>query len=132
MSFSIVLKFMSKNIHKKLLIPIFMFLPTGGFYCPGGTTYPSLPCSAGYFCRSGAQIAAPSQGSGADNCPVGYYCPEMTTEPIACPVGTFSNSTGLRNETDCISCTQGIYQGSIKCLFKIRISVAEYLINIFK
>lgn len=81
---------------------------SGGFYCPGATVYPSLPCSSGYYCRYGAIAAAPSQGYQADICPIGHYCPEMTAEPVDCPIGTFTNQTGLRNSSDCTACTPGI------------------------
>ena len=69
--------------------------------------YPTQPCSPGYYCRSGAQTAAPQQGADADKCPVGHYCPEMTVEPQQCPPGTFSNITQLMNITDCTTCTPG-------------------------
>ena len=69
--------------------------------------YPSLFCSAGFYCRSGAKSATPMQDSNAYECPVGHYCPEMSAEPSKCPVGTFSNNTRLRNETDCQMCTPG-------------------------
>ncbi|KAI0228985.1 hypothetical protein LSAT2_020568 [Lamellibrachia satsuma] len=83
---------------------------TGGFYCPGSAVVsPDLPCSAGYYCKQGGRTATPVQGQYADPCPVGHYCPEQTAEPIKCPVGTFSNNTKLRNETDCIQCTRGFY-----------------------
>ena len=29
------------------------------------------------------------------------------TEPVTCPIGTFSNDTGLMNDTECESCTPG-------------------------
>ena len=80
----------------------------GGFYCgQRGLTYPYTPCSPGFFCRTGAQNAAPNQGDDANICPVGHYCPEGTTEPVTCPIGTFSNDTGLMNDTECESCTPG-------------------------
>ena len=81
----------------------------GGYYCTVGTIYPTLPCAAGYYCRNSSQSASPSQGDEANQCPVGHYCPEQTTEPIKCPIGTFSNSVLLMNESNCTPCTQGNY-----------------------
>ena len=82
--------------------------PLGGLYCPGGgVVNPTLPCSAGYYCRSGAETATPMEDSDAYECPVGHYCEEGTAEPVQCPVRTFSNNTRLRNETDCLPCTAG-------------------------
>ena len=69
--------------------------------------YPTLPCTAGYYCRSGAATATPLQGYDADECPVGHYCPDNSTEPTKCPIGKFSNATRLEEEVDCISCTPG-------------------------
>ena len=42
-------------------------------------------------------------------CPVGYYCPEATWEPITCPPGTYRDSTGAGNITDCFLCPAGYY-----------------------
>ena len=70
---------------------------------------PVLECSAGYYCRSGAETATPMEDSDAYECPRGYYCPIGTVEPIHCPEGTYSNNTRLRNETDCSPCTEGWY-----------------------
>ena len=85
-----------------------------GHYCPGGAVIePYLLCSAGFYCRSGAETSTPMEDADAYECPRGYYCVEGTAEPIHCPVGTFSNSTRLRNETDCTSCTPGHYCDSL-------------------
>lgn len=45
----------------------------------------------------------------ATGCPPGSYCPTGSTVPIACPKGSYSNQGGLRNSTDCTSCTPGYY-----------------------
>lgn len=42
-------------------------------------------------------------------CPVGQYCPEATDNPIPCPNGTFRNSTGAGNISDCHLCPAGRY-----------------------
>lgn len=45
----------------------------------------------------------------ANICPEGYYCPVGTTNPVPCPKGTYSNSTGLQGEVDCVLCPPGSY-----------------------
>ena len=40
-------------------------------------------------------------------CTQGRYCPEGTTEPVACPRGTFSDEEGLMNVTECEPCLAG-------------------------
>ena len=85
------------------------FAISGGLYCPGGgVVYPTLPCTAGYYCRSGAMTATPLEDYYANECPVGYYCPDNSTEPTKCPIGTYSNQTRLQEENDCTPCTPGI------------------------
>ena len=50
---------------------------TGRFACDDwGLSVPNKLCSAGYFCRSGANMTTPRLGVNADICPPGYYCPE--------------------------------------------------------
>ncbi len=34
-------------------------------------------------------------------CPVAHYCPEGTSNPVACPAGSYANVTGLSNCTLC-------------------------------
>ena len=62
----------------------------------------------GYFCVQYAEVATPRQGVDADICPRGYYCPIGTSSPQACAKGTYSNSTGLVTDTDCIWCDSGM------------------------
>lgn len=62
-------------------------------------------CPAGHYCVNRDR---------ADVCRQGYYCPEGTGADLQpCPTGTFGNTTGLNNETQCTPCT-GIYSG-IEC-----------------
>ena len=49
----------------------------------------------------------PNQGTDADECPAGHYCPIQTTEPVKCPKGTYSNMTKLIAESECVNCTAG-------------------------
>ena len=74
-----------------------------------GLTYPLRPCSAGYFCKMGAQSTTPTEGPNADACPEGYFCPESTAEPVACPEGSFNPVTLLQMESECLNCTGGYY-----------------------
>ena len=48
-------------------------------------------------------------GLGFSVCLLGYYCEEGTSDPTACPPGTFGAATGLRNVTECTACTAGNY-----------------------
>ena len=82
----------------------------GGYICHvQGTAAPDTLCPAGFFCRRSASSTAPSQGEDADRCPLGFYCPEGTQEPRACPAGTLSNSLGLVNASQCTPCPAGVY-----------------------
>lgn len=45
-----------------------------GHYCEtAGLSYPTGLCDAGYYCKLGAESAAPTQGANADKCPQGSY-----------------------------------------------------------
>lgn len=94
-------------IYKYLYLYCVVLFP-GRYYCPGGGIItPTLLCSAGYYCEQGAETSTPIQGMDANICPQGYYCEEGTDAPVQCPLGTFSNQTGLKNLTDCTPCPQG-------------------------
>lgn len=86
-----------------------MYLSAGGFYCTVGTITPVSECSAGYYCRNGATVSTPDQGTDANVCPAGYFCEQGTTEPEHCPVGTYSNDTGLVASSLCSDCDPGNY-----------------------
>ncbi|CAN0099917.1 unnamed protein product, partial [Heterosigma akashiwo] len=111
-------------------------LCNASYYCPSGTATPSLLCTAGHYCPTGSkvpQICPAGQyqdevgkasckdcplgyfcEAGTEtpgSCPIGHYCPggvEFSTE-YPCPVGTFSNSTRLRNASECTACSGGFY-----------------------
>ncbi|CAC5381825.1 unnamed protein product [Mytilus coruscus] len=89
----------------------------GGYYCDlqAQTDYSKI-CAAGYYCRQGAMTGTPSQGTDADECPAGHYCPIQTTEPVKCPKGTYSNMTKLIAESECVNCTAGYYCGQLALL----------------
>ena len=56
-------------------------------------------CPAGYYCSSGIPVL----------CPVGSYCPLSSTNPMPCPPGTFSTSTGASSLSTCTPCAAGTY-----------------------
>lgn len=76
-----------------------------------------LVCPAGLYCdqteavtelQSG--VSAPSHGVVTPkDCPAGFYCPNgtRTDRENPCPVGTFSNNTGLESLSECRTCTPG-------------------------
>ncbi|KAF3847745.1 hypothetical protein F7725_020773 [Dissostichus mawsoni] len=81
-----------------------------GHFCPSvGLSEPAGPCNAGYWCREGASSPSPLDGRSGSLCPPGQYCPSGTTAPMACPEGSWSNSSGLRIQEDCKLCLGGFY-----------------------
>lgn len=42
-------------------------------------------------------------------CSASYYCPISSTTPTACPVGTYSDATGLQDVAECNTCKSGYY-----------------------
>ena len=54
-------------------------------------------CPAGYYCVNRDR---------ADICTQGYYCPTGTGADLQpCPTGSFGNTTGLIQESECTPCT---------------------------
>ena len=45
------------------------------------------------------------------SCPAGSYCPQGTEYEthFLCPAGTYSNATGLANDTQCTPCDPGMF-----------------------
>jgi hypothetical protein len=60
-----------------------------GFYCPYIATASPIACLAGYYCMTGVEVGVP------------------------CPVGTFSNRTGLPDSGDCTPCSPGKYCATV-------------------
>lgn len=119
---SYLLEMLLTVLQKKCLTDIqsatLIFLSTGnicpeGHYCIQGSSKPE-PCgngtymnhtgaSACYVCPAGHYCVNRDR---ADVCLQGYYCPEGTGADLQpCPTGTFGNTTGLINETQCTPCT---------------------------
>ena len=121
---------------------------TAGKYCREKSVTETGPCDAGFYCptnitngvsslRIGSfgpnQVPCPKASfqneTGARTeadcyaCPVGYYCPEGTVNPIICPlgyycppdsgdpqpcpVGHFNNRSGIHFVENCTACTPG-------------------------
>lgn len=80
-----------------------------GKFCTNGRI--RGPCHAGYVCYGGSWTASPKTipVSIGELCPIGYYCPEGTEEPVPCPEGTVGTSSGGRNSTICGPCPKGFY-----------------------
>ena len=95
-----------------------------GAYCPLGATLPTpcppgtyrantggaaradcLKCTAGYPCPHYLNTAA----TNGITCPSGYYCPSGTeyATQFPCPAGTYSDSTGLTSDSQCLPCPAG-------------------------
>lgn len=47
--------------------------------------------------------------TGNDRCPTGYFCPNGTSYPKPCPIGTFSEVRQVSQESDCQPCRPGRY-----------------------
>ena len=79
-----------------------------GYYClTDGLAAPTNRCQAGFYCTLSAAIPNPTNNVTGNECPKGHYCPEGSSRPLACPLGTFYNSFGNTQEEDCISCVSG-------------------------
>lgn len=63
-----------------------------------------LDCEAGYYCP----ISGLSSYSNYI-CDAGHYCPPNTINPLRCPSGKFSPTTGNIDLSNCTPCTTGYY-----------------------
>ncbi len=95
-----------------------------GSYCPAGTSKP-IPCPPGkycqstglpapqgncaekYYCLKGAKTPTPIDNIQGNICPRGFYCPEGTASPKACPIGTYNPLEGSIDLSACLVCPQG-------------------------
>ena len=100
---------------------------TKGYYCnAAGLLQPRGPCDPGFVCYGGAISSSPDEDCTGDpanrvntanpadpcigeRCPPGGYCPAGTYEPWGCPPGTFADTEGQIDESDCSPCTPGSY-----------------------
>lgn len=63
--------------------------------------------SPGFYCLSGSSEPAPTGQVYGSVCPAGNYCPNGTSVPKPCPSGTFRNTTGASDVSDCLACSPG-------------------------
>ena len=90
-----------------------------GYYQPDVGQGSCFNCPPGMYCDQNEAIAEEQSGVNESShgvvtpkiCPAGYYCPEgtQTATQNSCPIGTFSNDTGLANSSQCTQCTPGYY-----------------------
>ena len=74
-------------------------------FCVLKTTITSDFSSNFRYCTSGDLVQL---------CPEGYYCPNGTGfDWTPCPIGTYSNDTGLYQESQCTACEGGYYCDSL-------------------
>ncbi|XP_062816991.1 zonadhesin isoform X2 [Anolis carolinensis] len=83
--------------------------PPGKFCSSPGLVAPSGDCSAGYWCKGGAQVQNPTDGVSGLLCPLGHYCLSGTPTPSACLHGTWSNNEGNERLQHCQPCPGGHY-----------------------
>lgn len=82
---------------------------TGGYYCDAtNLTAPSGPCSPGYYCTSGVNVATPSSGhlGIGGECPTGHQCPGTTSVPENCAAGFYQD---LTTQSSCKICPSGYF-----------------------
>ncbi|XP_062894522.1 platelet endothelial aggregation receptor 1-like [Mobula hypostoma] len=78
---------------------------TAGYYCDQyELADPTGPCDAGYYCPIGSTDRAPDQFK----CIAGHYCPEGSALPVPCPEATYSTTAGNKALDNCLPCTQGV------------------------
>ena len=83
---------------------------TKGYYCGSkGLLQPSGVCDPGYVCYGGASQPNPTDITTGEICPEGGYCPAGSYEPWSCPPGTFAETPGQVDASDCSLCTAGFY-----------------------
>ncbi|XP_037124116.1 zonadhesin [Syngnathus acus] len=81
-----------------------------GMYCRGtGSTFPSGLCAAGFVCIGGASEPSPTDNVTGFSCPPGFFCSAGTLVPQPCLKGTFSEQSGLMDQSQCRNCSPGFY-----------------------
>ena len=93
------------------------YCPTGSSEttdCDGGTYQDELRQSVCKTCPEGFYCAIENGDYSANICPQGYYCPAGTylSNTYPCPIGTWSNTPGLTDSSQCLLCGPGYYCGS--------------------
>ena len=79
-----------------------------GKYCgESGLTTPSGDCWGGFYClRGAASPNNPTNDTTGGPCPTGHFCPNGTSYPLECPVGTYNPTIGI---AECTQCPAGFF-----------------------
>ncbi|RUS80925.1 hypothetical protein EGW08_011306, partial [Elysia chlorotica] len=88
------------------------FCPPGEFCDQPGLSAPNGSCLAGYYCSNASEEASPVAKSYGDECPGGYFCPDHSYQPTACPQGTYQPYLRRVSNSDCLQCDPGFYCNS--------------------
>ena len=79
-----------------------------GSYTNATRQFTCQPCPERYFCTPVNLTADPY--SSYKPCPKGFFCPISTgLNWRPCPLGTYSNKSGLASEAECTDCDGGMY-----------------------
>ena len=93
--------------------------------CPAGTgssldRLSCEACEAGYVCLGGTHSSQPTEDEhNGYVCPVGYYCPEGSSEELPCPPGFYAANTMTTLLSGCTPCQANSYNpkyGQKACL----------------
>ncbi|CAH1797039.1 unnamed protein product, partial [Owenia fusiformis] len=85
--------------------------PPGEFCAQSGLSASNGSCLGGFYCSNASQSANPVGELYGDECPAGYFCPEGSYMPIACPPGTYNPNKQMVDDTACNPCDAGMYCG---------------------
>ncbi|XP_043532727.1 zonadhesin isoform X4 [Chiloscyllium plagiosum] len=83
--------------------------PPGQFCGQEGLIKPSGFCLTGFYCFRGAMYPNPTDGITGDICPMGKFCEAGSVAGVDCPIGHYSNKTGLTSPSDCTPCDPGFH-----------------------
>ena len=86
--------------------------PPGEFCAQSGLGAPNGSCLAGFYCSNRSEEANPVGKAYGDECPVGYFCPDHSYEPITCPAGSYQPYVRMTNITACLQCDPGKFCNS--------------------
>ncbi|KAK3560704.1 hypothetical protein QTP86_014744, partial [Hemibagrus guttatus] len=75
----------------------------GTYRLSGSSHLRCLACPPGYHCPPGTDDYS------SQPCPIGYVCPRGSANPVACPPGSYSNSTKAKLIEECHPCPSGTF-----------------------
>ena len=92
-----------------------------GYYSEDGKWPQCKICTPGYVCEGGTTTRFPylKNVHGGFKCPKGHYCPEGSSTPKLCPVGSFNPQEGSFEVEACKLCEKNTYndlEGQGACL----------------